>query len=406
MRTVFAYPGNMTDAQNAGLALWEAGALGAFVTTTAYCSDGPLGRMVHMLPTRLSQRIERQLLRRSIPDVPPDLVRSYPVWEIARTFAQKVGANPSLVDAIWDFASQRFDAHVARKYVPNSEAVCCFEYTALATFKAAKSQGRACILHLPALDNAAFNAIWRRERELWSDIVDQSDNYFEARFTKRQERRAQEIALADVIICNSSLTARSHIEGGADPAKTFAVPLGAPPPIAEVANDTGRVRRPLRVLYAGPFSLRKGAHYLLQAWRKLEAGPHANLDVYGALTLPQRLTASGTDGIVFHGSVPRQTLFTAYEQADVLVFPTLSDGFGDGRDGSVGARLPRYHDRPSRRVGSADARLRAHRAVGRFRTQLSKRCDGASTTDSDWPTCATAPWQRPAAANGPISDAT
>ncbi len=28
------------------------------------------------------------------------------------------------------------------------------------------------------------------------------------------------------------------------------------------------------------------------------------------------------------GSVPQHVLFSAYEQADVLVFPTLSDGFG------------------------------------------------------------------------------
>ncbi len=30
----------------------------------------------------------------------------------------------------------------------------------------------------------------------------------------------------------------------------------------------------------------------------------------------------------FHGSVVRSVLFEAYEAADILVFPTLSDGFG------------------------------------------------------------------------------
>src|SRR5262249_48370951 len=34
------------------------------------------------------------------------------------------------------------------------------------------------------------------------------------------------------------------------------------------------------------------------------------------------------DGITFHGSVARPVLFAAYKAADVLVFPTLSDGFG------------------------------------------------------------------------------
>ena len=31
---------------------------------------------------------------------------------------------------------------------------------------------------------------------------------------------------------------------------------------------------------------------------------------------------------MFHGSVPRPVLFDAYRAADILVFPSLSDGFG------------------------------------------------------------------------------
>ena len=46
------------------------------------------------------------------------------------------------------------------------------------------------------------------------------------------------------------------------------------------------------------------------------------------LNLSDRFLESKMEAVVFHGSVPRTTLFNAYEDADVLVFPTLSDGFG------------------------------------------------------------------------------
>ena len=93
-------------------------------------------------------------------------------------------------------------------------------------------------------------------------------------------------------------------------------------------EDGGTRRRPLRVICAGSFSLRKGAHYLLEAWRRLDARDGARLAVYGSLQLPQRLLAEACDGIEWHGPVSQPVLFDAFEKADVLVFPSLSDGFG------------------------------------------------------------------------------
>ena len=82
------------------------------------------------------------------------------------------------------------------------------------------------------------------------------------------------------------------------------------------------------MIWAGPFSLRKGAHYLIEAWRLLRAGDHAKLHIYGQPQLPARVGAASVQGVTFHGSVPMPALFEAYCSADVLVFPTLSDGFG------------------------------------------------------------------------------
>lgn len=318
----------MADAQHSARALWEVGALAAFVTTTAFCQDRGLPRLLRAYPSRWSESLNRQLMRRSISEVPTEVIHSHPFWEIVRTLTQKSGAKPTIVDTIWDFESRRFGVLVARRYLPQSDLVQCFEYVALECFKAASVRGIARVLNLPALDYAAFNEVQKRERSLWPELTAPDDEYFDRKFAKRQERRAQEIALADVIICNSTLTARSHIQGGADPAKTFVVPLGAPTPIATIADDRERSRRALRAMYAGPFSLRKGAHYLLQAWHKLNPGSAATLEVYGVQSLPERLIAQSTDSIIFHGSVTRSTLYAAYEQADVLVFPTLSDGFG------------------------------------------------------------------------------
>jgi glycosyltransferase involved in cell wall biosynthesis len=328
MRTILAYPGNMSQAQHIARALMEANALLAFVTTYVYSEDGALASVLARLPFDGSKRIARQLARRTIKEVPAHLVHSYPMWEMLRSGAMLVGAGPVIADRIWDRMSHSFDALVARRYVPRAQAIQGFEYTALAAFERAKKEGKATILHLPSPDNKQFEIIEQREKRLWKELVTKHDGYFDGRFAYRYERRLNEIALADVIIANSLLTARSHIQAGADPKKVFVVPLGAPPTIAEVRVGTERNRRPLNVIWAGPFSLRKGAHYLFEAWRLLAPKSSAILNVYGQVVVPDRLFKLKTGSIVFHGSVPMATLFKAYEEADVLVFPTLFDGFG------------------------------------------------------------------------------
>jgi glycosyltransferase involved in cell wall biosynthesis len=328
MQTVLAYPGNMAHAQHAARALMEAGALEAFVTTYAYRREGLLGSVLRRLPFEGSRCVARQLTRRTIEELPPHLVHTYPMWELLRSGAMMSGAGPVITDQVWDRMSHSFDALVARRYVARAQAIQVFEYTALAAFERAKKEGVARILHLPSLDSKQFEDIQQREKRLWKELVGQHDGYFDGKFARRYERRRNEIALADVIIANSPLTARSHIKAGADPMKVFTVPLGAPPPITEIRIGPERRNLPLNVIWAGPFSLRKGAHYLLEAWRLLNARSAAILNVYGQLILPDRLFESKAESVVFHGSVPKTTLFNAYAEADVLVFPTLSDGFG------------------------------------------------------------------------------
>jgi glycosyltransferase involved in cell wall biosynthesis len=326
MRTVLAYCGNMAHAQHTARALLDAKALHAFVTGFVYRQPSALSSLVTRLPG--SERISAQLSRRKITEVPPHCVHAYPGWEILRTGSIKFGAGSIPTDLIWDQMSHSFDSMIAKRYVPHVQAIQAFEYTALAAFKRAKELGVARILHLPSLDSKQFEDIQNREKRQWRELVGPHDAYFDAKFDRRYARRQAEIAMADVIIANSTLTARSHIDSGADPRKVFVCPLGAPPAIKDVKFAYERVRQPLNVVWAGPFSLRKGAHYLLYAWRALNASSAAVLNVYGQQGLPDRLLASNMEGIVFHGSVPQKTLFTAYETADVLVFPTLSDGFG------------------------------------------------------------------------------
>lgn len=313
-------------AQQVARAFLEHGNLKCFATTFAFRDNSGLSRLLSTLPRPLASPIIREFGRRRILEVPEHCVATSSGWELIRSALAKAGASPPIVDRAWDAMAHRFTRHVARTFVPGSEALYAYEYTALEAFAVAKAKGVASVLDLPSLSSREFEALQAREREQFPDLSTRHDDYFARAFPRRQRRRDREIELADVIVANSSLTARSHIENGADRSKIVVVPYGAPPAIGamEAQLDTAG---PMRVIWAGTFSVRKGAHYFLEAWRRVSPS-HATAQVFGAVTLPKRLLHPSPAGIEFCGSKPQSDLFAAFRRADVLIFPTLSDGFG------------------------------------------------------------------------------
>ncbi|MHB2169126.1 glycosyltransferase [Alsobacter sp. R-9] len=327
MRSVVAYPGTMDHAQQVALAMHEEGWLEAFVTTFAWKPDSRAAGLVGLLPGSLAKRLGRELGRRAVTAVPVDKVHTDAALEIIRTAASVLRASPILVDRAWDRMIRRFDQNVARRHVEQSDVIQVFEYSGLETLKAARRAGRFSVLHLPSLDSRAFEAIAGAERRRNPELASAADKYFASRFEERYARRCEEIALADLVLTNSATTTRSHVAAGADPAKFVAVPLAAPPPLAAVRDIRRDKSTRLRVLWAGNFTPGKGANHLLEAWTRLPAG-HVELHVYGRVPDARLQIAGALENIVFHGSVPRSVLFEAYGEAEVLVFPTLSDGFG------------------------------------------------------------------------------
>lgn len=326
MRTLVAFPSTATFAQQAALAFHERGALVAYLTAFAYQQDGRIDRLLKPLPQTIRTRLEAQLKRRTITELPPELVEQQAFWEIVRVLADKAGASAPVIDRIWDRLSHEFTRHAGRRLVSGVDAVYAYEYTAREAFEAAAQRGIVRILDFPSLNSRQFETLQLREKALHPELRSRHDKYFTSLFERRQARRDAEMALADVIITNSSVTRASHIAGGADPNKTFAVPYGAPPAIETARHRP--IKGPLRVIWAGTFGLRKGAHHFVQAWRTIARSNSVTADIYGALSLPERLWRPEPPGMTFHGSVVRPVLFDAYDAADILVFPTLSDGFG------------------------------------------------------------------------------
>ena len=81
------------------------------------------------------------------------------------------------------------------------------------------------------------------------------------------------------------------------------------------------------MLSVGAHDIPKGTPYLLEAWKRA-AIPGAELHLVGSMRLAISFL-DGYAGLFRHWPpLPRSELAAHYASADLLVFPTLGDGFG------------------------------------------------------------------------------
>ncbi|WP_088892276.1 glycosyltransferase family 4 protein [Leptolyngbya ohadii] len=140
----------------------------------------------------------------------------------------------------------------------------------------------------------------------------------------------QECGIADRIIVNSSWSRQALQQAGIDSGKIEIVPLVYSPPeqarsFQRTYPDRFTAERPLRVLFLGQVILRKGIAALLEAADKLKDEPIEFWIVGRSEVIPPELA---NKNIRWIGAVPRSAAANYYQQADVFLFPTLSDGFG------------------------------------------------------------------------------
>lgn len=151
----------------------------------------------------------------------------------------------------------------------------------------------------------------------------------------------EECAIADHIIVNSNWSRQALEQAGIDGNKIRVVPLVYSPPVAvkrfeRTYPDAFSVDRPLRVLFLGRVILRKGVAAVLEAAELVRDLP-IEFQIVGSSEIVPPKTCSNIHWI---SSVPRSATANYYQQADVFLFPTLSDGFGLTQLEAQAWRLP------------------------------------------------------------------
>jgi glycosyltransferase involved in cell wall biosynthesis len=151
------------------------------------------------------------------------------------------------------------------------------------------------------------------------------------------QRLSAEWAAADLIAVNSKWSKQALIKQGVPAEKQFIVPVAYEPVLYKPPRRPAKGT--LTVLWLGLVNLLKGIQYLVEA-AKLLAAEDITFIVAGPIEITRDAIAVAPKNMKFIGRVDRSDVSTIYQDADVFVFPTLSDGFGLTQVEALGYGLP------------------------------------------------------------------
>ena len=293
------------------------GKLAGYFTGLAFAGESRLGQVATALASR------RPVLRnRILANLPARGLHSQPAVEMGARFAGRVWAGAGARFSVYDAVFVAHDAATAwARWPRGTTSVYAYEDGALRTFRRAAGQDMTRIWDLPTPHHQTTQEIFRDEARRWPNAA-LGPPHQEPVW--KQRRKESELALASKV-CVASAFTKSSLARTETRLPIVVAPYGFP--IEEFEPRTRPPSGPFRVLSVGSQDLRKGTPYLLEAWKRA-AIPDAELMIVGPLRLAKPFLDRYAGLFENRPYVPRAALGRHYAAADLLVFPTLGDGFG------------------------------------------------------------------------------
>lgn len=140
------------------------------------------------------------------------------------------------------------------------------------------------------------------------------------------QRELAEYELADIILVCSPMAESTFLEKGIPPQKLRVLCPGTDVALFH-PERVYRPKLPLKVVYFGQLSIRKGVHYLLEATKNFPQS-HLQLDCIGGPSEEFIPFLSKYRHAQYKGYLAHKDLAHSLRHYDIFVFPTLEDGFG------------------------------------------------------------------------------
>lgn len=261
------------------------------------------------------------------------LTKTYPWRELGRIASAKVGFSSLIkhesgvfsVDNVYRSLDRRVALRLKQSKAKEINSIYAYEDGAAYSFKEAKKYGIQCFYDLPTGYWRSARRLLQTESELRPEWGATLSGFQDS--DVKLSRKDDELRMADIIIVASKFTAETLRDYPGELAPVKIIPYGFPPVNPHKDYSDLSINRPMKLLFVGKLTQQKGIANLFAAVDALKDQV--------TLTLVGRKASNDCSilnkAIAKHNWIPslsHHEVLKLMLDHDVLVFPSLFDGFG------------------------------------------------------------------------------
>lgn len=260
-----------------------------------------------------------------------DVVQFCELESLILLFLYRVDKRKIIYNKWNNFIIGRFNKKVAKYAIKhNVDAVIMYDTLAYKTFKILKRKAphikRVLDMSAPAfsyMDNV-FN-IEQRKNNNYSDAL--KKEMASSLYSKSLKRSIEEISLTQYFLVASKFSEHSLISSGIEQSKILMCPYGIDSEV--YLYDVKKINsiRKLRCIFIGTVTQKKGAFYLLETIKNIDCNKYS-FKIVGTYDSDSKYYNDYKEICEFLGHVTKDRVVDYCRESDIMIFPSLADGFG------------------------------------------------------------------------------
>ena len=210
----------------------------------------------------------------------------------------------------------------ARGYGKDVRGVYAYEDCAEQLFKAARELGVRRIYELPIAYWKTAQRLLREESERFPDWEPTLGGTRDSE--EKLACKTRELELSELVICPSAFVLESLPSDVKAKKQCLVVPFGSPE-MDSIPQTERRASGPLRVLFAGAMTQRKGLADVFAAIKSLNT-PQIELVVMGSPVQPLEWYEERLSSFIYEPPRPHRDFLELMQSCDLLVLPSIVEG--------------------------------------------------------------------------------
>lgn len=295
------------------------------------------------LPNRLAKFIpgfHRQAVQRSSGGVPFGRVRMNVLRGVLSLLVERLRRIPAgLRRRAHRSADAALGARAGRRAAKTHAGLVSYSYYG---YDAMRNYGHPAMLFQVHPHPATVRRLLSEELAAHPDCAESLEQEWELALPEEDfAHLVAETRMASRFLAASTFTRNSLLEHGANPDTISVVPYGVD--LERFRPDEGRPApvpgAKLQLLFVGRINQRKGVKYLLEALKQFDPR-EVELTICGRVVDSLSLFRDSGVQVNIRASVTGEDLVRAYQAADLFIFPSVAEGFGQVLLESLACGLP------------------------------------------------------------------